>query len=150
MKQMEQLIQTQEQREGRKHAFVLLDLDNFKAVNDKLGHNVGDKALQEVAGILREHFREYDLICRLGGDEFVVLLLDMADGTIEKKMNSVLEKLHLTFTEGEVSVSITASAGIALIPDHGVDFERIYGKADAALYKVKEQGKDSFEIFMEN
>ncbi|MCI6552226.1 MAG: sensor domain-containing diguanylate cyclase [Lachnospiraceae bacterium] len=150
MKQMEQLLQTQEQREGRKHAFVLLDLDNFKAVNDRLGHNVGDKALQEVAGILREHFREYDLICRLGGDEFVVLLQDMADGTIEKKMNSVLEKLRLTFTEGDVSVSITASAGIALIPDHGVDFERVYRKADAALYKVKEQGKDSFEIFMEN
>lgn len=141
------LIQKEKFRDDRKQAFVLIDLDNFKSINDKLGHQVGDRVLQDTAHILTHHFREYDVVCRFAGDEFVVLLEDVPQNVVKKIITALLNKLKLTYTENSQSVSISASIGIAFIPDHGMTFEEIYMKADKALYLAKENGRNTFCIF---
>lgn len=129
------------------HAFLILDLDNFKTLNDSLGHQVGDKALQDVAAVLKHHFREYDIICRLGGDEYMVFAKDMPMEIITVNVAALLKKLCLSYGTGELSVKLTASIGVALAPMHGTDFETLYRKADRALYNVKESSKNSFCIY---
>lgn len=129
------------------HAGVLMDLDNFKQLNDTLGHQKGDQALQDVANILRQHFREYDIVCRLGGDEFMVFVQNIPRNVIEKNIGSLLKKLMLTYEKEEKKVCITVSAGIYLIeePDH--DFGELYQKADEALYQVKNSSKNGYRIY---
>ena len=83
------------------HACVLMDLDNFKKLNDTLGHQKGDQALQDVANILRQHFREYDIVCRLGGDEFLIFVQNIPRNVIEKNIGSLLKKLTLTYEKEE-------------------------------------------------
>ncbi len=144
-----QLIQSGKLQDNRKQVFVLIDLDNFKSINDNLGHQIGDKALQDVANILIHHFREYDVVCRLAGDEFVVLLKNIPAKTVERNIAVLLNKLQLTYTENLQSVSITASIGISFISEHGVTFEEVYTKADKALYLSKERGKNKFYIYSE-
>ena len=129
--------------------FLILDLDDFKRLNDTLGHQMGDRALQEVADILRSHFREYDIICRLAGDEFVVLIKNLPYDVIRKNTGILLRKLHLQYKRGQQSVDISASAGVAVWPTHGSSFKELYEKADKALYYAKEKGKKTYEIYNE-
>ncbi len=129
---------------GRTHAFVMLDLDNFKVLNDTLGHQTGDQALRDVAGILRQHFREYDVVCRLAGDEFVVFLKDIPMEVISRNVRSLLKKLRLTYASEGQQVEISASAGVAVAPEDGTTFNALYLKADQALYLAKQQGKQTF------
>lgn len=126
------------------HAFIILDLDNFKVLNDTLLHKTGDKALQDVAGILTNFFRKEDIVCRLGGDEFVVFLKHIAHENIEKKMMRLMKELHLVYTQGDKSVSISASAGVAIAPANGTTFRDLYVAADRALYQAKQAGKATF------
>jgi len=130
----------------QKHAFVIFDLDNFKAVNDTFGHQAGDKTLQDVAEILRHHFRGYDVISRLAGDEYVVLMRNIPEHILEKNISTLLEKLNLTYRDTENTVSISASAGVAVTPVGGMTFEDLYKSADAALYRIKESGKNGYSI----
>lgn len=136
---------------SRISAFLMLDLDSFKAINDTMGHAKGDEVLREVADILKHQFRKDDLIGRLGGDEFVILLKDLdSDAVIEKlatNLNSVLRK---TYTQDDISLSISASIGIARAPVDGTTFAELYRKADMALYAVKRQNKNSFHIYHHN
>lgn len=148
IKKMEQMMKADPDG-SMSSAFALFDLDNFKAVNDKLGHDTGDQALKDVAHILSAHFRHYDMVCRLGGDEFVVLILDIEEEHVKNKIPVVLEKLRLVYQKGETSVGITASAGIAMIPRQGTAFDVVYKKADKALYQVKESGKNAYVIYQE-
>ncbi len=136
-----------EEKKDGIHAFVILDLDNFKALNDHLGHQMGDRALKDVAKILTHHFRTYDVICRLAGDEFVVFLLNIPPEIIERNVESLLKKMRLTYRTGETEVSISASAGVAIFPSHGRNFEELYEKADQAMYKAKRNGKGSYEMY---
>lgn len=129
------------------HAFVILDLDNFKSLNDNLGHQMGDQALKDVAEILAHHFRPYDVICRLAGDEFVVFLLNIPLEIIGRNIESLLKKLCLTYQEKETSVRISASAGVAVFPTQGKSFEELYEKADQAMYQAKRKGKGSYEVY---
>lgn len=131
------------------HVFLILDLDDFKRLNDTLGHQMGDRALQEVADILRSHFREYDIICRLAGDEFVVLIKNLPYDVIRKNTGILLRKLHLQYKRGQQSVDISVSAGVAVWPTHGSSFKELYEKADKALYYAKEKGKKTYEIYNE-
>lgn len=135
---------------GIVHAFVILDLDNFKMLNDTLGHQTGDRAIQDIAEIMRQHFREYDILCRLAGDEFVVFLKNIPIDAIPRNLESLLKKLHLCYTENNRSVQVSASAGVALVPMHGCTFEELYNKADKALYSVKATGKADFHIYNDN
>ena len=131
------------------HAFVILDLDNFKLLNDTLGHRIGDQALQEVAEILKQHFRDQDIICRLAGDEFVIFLKDIPVTAIYKVMENLLKKLCLTYSDGEKTVSIAASMGASLAPVQGTGVEELYQKADIALYQAKQNGKGKFYLYAE-
>ena len=129
------------------HACVLMDLDNFKKLNDTLGHQKGDQALQDVANILRQHFREYDIVCRLGGDEFLIFVQNIPRNVIEKNIGSLLKKLTLTYEKEEKKVCITVSAGIYLVKEPGHDFRKLYQKADETLYRVKNSSKNGYRIY---
>ena len=127
-------------------AFYIIDLDNFKAVNDTLGHMMGDRALIEVAEIIQRHVRAQDIVCRLGGDEFVVFLVDIPKRVIARNVESLIRKLTITYEADGKSETFSASVGIAIVPDAGTDFQTLYEKADKALYQVKKNGKKGYAI----
>ena len=135
-----------EMNPGETSAFMLLDLDHFKRLNDTLGHMRGDDALKNVAEILINHFRKYDIVCRLGGDEFVVFIQRIPIEVLDRVLTSLLKKMELDYERGDVKVSITISAGVALVPEHGNTFEELYEKADQALYQVKNTTRNAYKI----
>ena len=126
------------------HAFVIFDLDNFKVLNDTLLHKTGDKALQDVSSILTNFFRRGDVVCRLGGDEFVVFLKNINYEHLEPKMHRLMKELRLTYSQDDKSVTISASAGVAISPANGTTFKELYTAADKALYQAKHDGKSCF------
>ncbi|WP_300342072.1 sensor domain-containing diguanylate cyclase [Fusobacterium sp.] len=130
---------------GIKQVFVLLDLDNYKRLNDTLGHWCGDQVLIEVATMLRSKFRASDIIGRLGGDEFVLLLTNITSYfDAERLIEDLKNSLEKTYTNEITEVKITASIGVAVAPDDGFTFEELYKKADKALYQAKKMGKNSY------
>ena len=133
--------------EEQLHAFIIVDLDNFKDVNDKLGHLMGDQALKDTARCFTQNFRREDILCRLGGDEFVVFMKDVTLDMVEKKLDAVLAGLHRTYGNGKVQVNISASAGFALAPRHGKFFKELYPRADSALYIAKDGGKGIYKQY---
>lgn len=135
-----------EMNPGETSAFMLLDLDHFKRLNDTLGHMRRDDALKNVAEILMNHFRKYDIVCRLGGDEFVVFIQRIPIEVLDRVLTSLLKKMELDYERGDVKVSITISAGVALVPEHGNTFEELYEKADQALYQVKNTTRNAYKI----
>ena len=137
--------------EGHNGTLFIMDMDNFKKVNDTFGHIAGDKALQLLADVLRANTRKMDVIGRLGGDEFVIFFMDMTDKqvAVEKArniQNMFLEKFRSMYNLGEVSLSI----GIVHCPDDGKDFKTLYKNGDKALYYIKNNGKSSYHFFDEN
>ena len=132
----------------RMQAFLILDLDHFKEINDTMGHTKGDEVLRDVADTLKHQFRRDDIIARLGGDEFVILLKNLdSDAVIEKLATALGQALRKTYTQGDQTLSISASIGIARAPVDGTTFAELYPKADQALYAVKRRGKDDFQIY---
>lgn len=133
--------------------FYMVDLDNFKNVNDTLGHIYGDQAIVETAQALNKVFSDQDCIGRLGGDEFAVCVTYQAFDEqtlrdfIAKKAEKICQANRRTYTDGASEVSITSSVGISYAPDMGEGFEELYTKADAALYYSKEHGKNQFHIY---
>ncbi|MDE6853229.1 MAG: sensor domain-containing diguanylate cyclase [Lachnospiraceae bacterium] len=133
--------------------FYMVDLDNFKNVNDTLGHIYGDQAIVETAQALNKVFSDQDCIGRLGGDEFAVCVMYQAFDEqtlrdfIAKKAEKICQVNRRTYTDGASEVSITSSVGIAYAPDMGNNFEELYTRADAALYYSKEHGKNQYHIF---
>ena len=152
---------TSSKRSGGYGAMMFLDLDNFKPLNDQLGHEVGDLLLVEVAQRLKHCVREVDTVARLGGDEFVVMLTDLHVGAAEsiEQANSVAEKIRvslalpyvLTFNQTDgvsrtVEYHCTASLGITLFSGQDVSHERILRRADAAMYKAKQEGRNRVQF----
>jgi diguanylate cyclase (GGDEF)-like protein len=126
-------------------ALLLLDVDNFKGVNDNYGHECGDEALKKVAGLLRENFRSDDYPARIGGDEFAVIMTKITPGekdTIRKKVDAINSKLGVA-ENGIPKLSL--SVGIAF-SQLGYNDE-LYSKADSALYKTKENGKCGYTFY---
>ncbi len=137
-----------ENKANEKFALMIIDVDNFKSVNDKLGHLFGDIVLAQLAEHLSQQFRSNDIIGRIGGDEFFVFICHMPSRElIIKKAENICEAFNKTFHEGNISVEISASIGIALCPEHGKEFESLYKNADIALYSAKEKGKNRFEFY---
>lgn len=135
-------------RTGAATGLIFIDLDHFKAVNDRLGHPAGDLLLQAVADRLRECLREEDTVARVGGDEFTILLPRIqgrhaAALVVEKVMNG----LRAPFAVNGNSVAITASLGIALAPEDGGDMAGLWHNADFAMYRAKDHGRDGFRFY---
>ncbi len=135
-------------------AFYMLDLDNFKQVNDKIGHSAGDTAICDAANKLKLVFSERDFIGRIGGDEFCVFLTLPETMPREKIKEIIAEKarvlnsiLHETYTSGDIAVNVTSSIGISLFPMQAKSYKELFKYADAALYSVKEGGKNNFATF---
>jgi diguanylate cyclase (GGDEF)-like protein len=118
-------------------AFLFIDLNGFKQVNDSFGHAVGDQILERVGARLTDSLRESDLLVRVGGDEFAVLLLDADAEAATEVANRLNASLEHPFVIDAVSARIGASIGIALAPQHGRDGETLMGCADVAMYRAK-------------
>lgn len=132
---------------------IFIDLDNFKEVNDTLGHDIGDSLLIMVAKKIKEVIREEDTIARIGGDEFIVLLDNVGNNKSDAKINinNLAEKIKdtlnaITHIEGNINVS-TPSIGITLFSDSSVSVKDIIKQADTAMYAAKKQGKNAIEFF---
>jgi diguanylate cyclase (GGDEF)-like protein len=127
---------------------MMIDLDNFKPINDSLGHPAGDAVLQEVAARLRECTREHDIVARLGGDEFVVVLNGMDSANeIDKFCTRLIGSLHQPVLFEQHPLHIGASIGIALSRRHGYVASDLIRYADIALYKAKSEGKNTWCYF---
>ncbi|MFD3450524.1 EAL domain-containing protein [Microbacteriaceae bacterium 4G12] len=131
----------------RQIAFILLDLDRFKHINDSLGHSYGDLLLKEVGQRLVNCLKLNEFVSRIGGDEFALLIENTNVQEIEKKAKSILLSLRETFNIEGFELHITPSIGVSIFPDHGSDFEALLMKADTAMYKVKENGKNHFKMY---
>lgn len=130
------------------HALIIIDIDNFKTINDTLGHLYGDIVLTRLADKLKPIFRKSDIIGRIGGDEFFVFMKNFANPEVVKeKAQEICEAFRNSYSEDEVTCNISASVGIALYPVHGTDFTTLYHNADAALYVAKNQGKNSYSVY---
>ncbi|GAA4558137.1 GGDEF domain-containing protein [Planotetraspora kaengkrachanensis] len=131
------------QRTGETLAVIIIDIDHFKRVNDTHGHLVGDQVLIEVAATLRSQLREYDVVGRFGGEEFVVLL-PRADLTEARRIAERLRTRvgRMAVAADHVMVSVTVSAGVAIMNTHGEDLIELLAAADLALYRAKALGRD--------
>lgn len=128
-------------------AFVIIDVDNFKQVNDTLGHLFGDSILSDLSQEMQDLFRSNDVVGRIGGDEFIVFLRGMKQKShIESKANDICKIFDLLYA-GEDGTKITGSLGIALYPDDGDTFDELYRKADLALYASKRAGKSCYSFY---
>jgi diguanylate cyclase (GGDEF)-like protein/PAS domain S-box-containing protein len=138
----------QTKRDNCSMALGYLDLDGFKPVNDKLGHEAGDQLLIEIAKRIKNTLREGDTIARLGGDEFVFLLLGLekiedCEVTLNRLLDVISEPVNL---QGQ-AVSVSASIGISLFPDDNTDPDTLLRHADQAMYQDKQEGKNCFHIY---
>lgn len=145
------LINLQKMDPSVQHAFMIIDIDNFKSVNDNLGHFFGDILLKEISGKIKRIFRETDFIGRIGGDEFAVIMKNITDEKIIiQKMGEILEELEGYYQGENTKYHVSGSIGVALFPRDGQIYEEIYQNADAALYQSKYTGKNKFTIFNKN
>jgi diguanylate cyclase (GGDEF)-like protein/PAS domain S-box-containing protein len=135
----------------RKHsmlAILFLDLDDFKSINDTLGHHVGDLLLKEVARRLLKCVRAIDTVSRQGGDEFVIILSDI--GGVEQAAHvagSILQAVTKACSIGEYALNVSTSVGISIYPNDGDDLDALVKNADIAMYHAKEAGRNRFQFF---
>ncbi len=135
-------------RHNKQVALVLLDLDHFKNINDTLGHAVGDQLLRAVADILLNTLRQSDTVSRPGGDEFLMVLKDLPDADAATPVvTKVLEELGKPLSVNGQDLSISASMGIAMAPNDGEDFDTLLQRADTALYRSKDEGRNTYRFF---
>ena len=138
----------QAHRQQQRLGILFLDLDRFKVINDSLGHSLGDRLLQAVAERLEAGVREGDTVARLGGDEFILLLPGIARAEdIAKVAEKILDSLRLPFRLEGRDLFVTASIGLSLYPEDGLDGETLVKNADIAMYRAKEQGRDNYQLY---
>lgn len=129
-------------------AVMIIDLDNFKSVNDNFGHLYGDGVLKEISREIRERVRETDTIGRIGGDEFVVFMENYGDESVlEKRADAFCRALRKYYEEDDVECTISGSIGIACFPRDGKTYDELLGKADQALYYIKKEHKNDYAFY---
>lgn len=128
-------------------ALMFLDLDHFKDINDTLGHSIGDALLVELSQRLRGALREEDTVSRLGGDEFILLLPGLDARAAARVAQKLLDVMAQTCRVDQYVLGVTASVGIALYPDDGVDLETLSQHADTAMYRAKQEGRRCYRFF---
>jgi diguanylate cyclase (GGDEF)-like protein/PAS domain S-box-containing protein len=138
------------QRNRKQTAVMFVDLDRFKAINDSLGHTVGDLVLKEVAQRLVKQLRVGDTVCRIGGDEFVVVLPEAKRSTDAANVAAkIIETLSQPVQAADRELTVTPSVGIAVFPEDGRDAGMLIRNADAAMYHAKESGRANYQFFTE-
>jgi len=133
----------------KKHlAVIFLDLDQFKQINDTLGHNIGDILLQEVAQRLRKILRESDTLARIGGDEFNILIEGFdRHSDLEPILSKIIDSFHLPFQCSEHEIRITSSIGVSVFPEDGESISDLIKNADLAMYRSKDTGRNRYSFF---
>ncbi len=140
-------------RSGKQGALLFIDLDNFKTLNDTLGHDLGDKLLTQVATRLTSCVREEDTVARFGGDEFVVMLEDLSEEPLESASrtetiaNKIMTVLNLPYSLGGHTYSISPSVGVTIFTDHEEGIEELLKQADIAMYQAKNAGRNTLRFF---
>ncbi|MBQ8086411.1 MAG: diguanylate cyclase [Lachnospiraceae bacterium] len=133
-------------------ALLVIDMDNFKLVNDLYGHEEGDRILVAFASILKHHFRSHDIVGRIGGDEFVAFLKDLKDREVLKRvalgLNTKLHDAALNILGNDMNIPLGVSVG-AIIIRKGTDYSEAFKKADKSLYAVKQNGKHGCSVYIE-
>ncbi|MDO9225508.1 MAG: diguanylate cyclase [Pseudomonadota bacterium] len=128
-------------------AVMYLDLDGFKQINDTLGHDAGDALLRMVAARLEAAVRQEDTVARMGGDEFVIGLWEISHAdAVARLASKVIQAVSQPYRMQERSVSVTASVGVGIYPQHGEDVETLLKRADLALHEAKRSGKNDYRI----
>ena len=137
------------QRAGLPLALMFLDLDNFKEINDTLGHELGDQLLQQAAQRLRNCVRGSDTVARLGGDEFTLILGELTEiGVVERIARKILQALAEPFLLADEALYVSASIGITLYPEDATEPEELIKNADQAMYAAKDCGRNRFSYFV--
>jgi len=150
---MDRLTQLLNKRDSHKlnHAVLFIDLDSFKEINDTMGHNTGDELLKLVSSRLNDIIRQGDTLARLGGDEFIILaeniLQPLEASSVAKQ---ILKTLKDPFIINDKHFYITSSIGISIFPDDSTSAQKLLQYADSAMYKAKENGKDTYEFYTKN
>ncbi len=133
---------------SNRHHLMIIDIDNFKSINDKLGHQYGDTVLKELSASLQEMFRSQDVLGRVGGDEFFVLVKDVPkEYNITEKAQLICDGFSRVYSANGIDVQISASIGISEYPKNGQDFNSLYNNSDIALYDTKANGKNGYTIY---
>ncbi len=141
----------QAHRANNKLAVLFLDLDNFKEINDSLGHATGDQVLVYIANKLRDNLREVDTIARLGGDEFTLIINSIEDvQPINNLVEHLVDVLQDSMVIGDNELYITSSIGISVYPDDGETSHDLLRNADAAMYKAKDEGRNSYQFYTQD
>lgn len=134
--------------EDEKHAFLIVDIDNFKGVNDTLGHHFGDMVLTGIAGKISKPFAKQNIVGRVGGDEFVIFLKNIVNKEeVRNKAEQIADAFRHTFAGERNDYKISGSIGISLFPEDGTGYEALYKNADSAMYESKRKGKDRYTFF---
>ncbi|MGN0384990.1 MAG: diguanylate cyclase domain-containing protein [Lachnospiraceae bacterium] len=136
--------------DGTKGAMFMIDMDNFKAINDNYGHIEGDNTLKMFADTMRKFAKKGDVLCRIGGDEFVMFIREPGSKSeVGNLAGDIISDLCYKIEEKKYETNSSVSIGIAQIPEDGEDFATAYNAADKALYYVKQNGKNSYHFFSE-
>lgn len=137
--------------DNAKGAFLVMDIDRFKMINDSFGHMVGDRVITEFANLINQKVGPRDIAARLGGDEFVVFLKGQyAYEEVIEYCTIVLKEVNENISTLVSGSDVTASIGIAMIPDDGMSFDELYSNADKALYYVKQNGKNNYHFYRQH
>lgn len=135
-------------RSGQRVGLMFIDLDGFKLVNDTLGHDIGDRLLQEAGARLSSCVRSYDTVARLGGDEFTIIMPNLGDGQSAAPVaQRIIDSLEQPFDLVGQEALVSASIGITVFPDDAADAQTLLKNADAAMYRAKEHGKANYQFF---
>jgi diguanylate cyclase (GGDEF)-like protein len=134
-------------RQGSRAALLLIDIDDFKLVNDSFGHAQGDGLLRELASRLKQAVRDVDTVARIGGDEFVVVMDLTREDALLALAQRLVDTLQQPLTLGDETIVPTASIGIAIAPDDGEDPDLLLRRADTAMYSAKADGKNRYRFF---
>jgi len=133
-------------REDTTGALLMLDLDNFKQVNDTLGHPAGDRVIADIAGVLSTRMRATDVVARLGGDEFAVVLPRCELDEAEEIAEAIAKSIRMHTPPGEAAPPITASIGVATFGPRAASYDAVLSAADNAMYEAKRAGRDSIRV----